>query len=64
MLAVAPEIHPPMKLRLREAKATAVVLNGQWPDGRANLVKGTNDVWSVTVGPIKPGVWGEVRPLP
>ncbi len=55
----SPEIGADRKVtfRLRAAKATEVVLNGQWPDGRADLVKGTNDVWSVTVGPIKPGVW-------
>jgi len=43
--------------RIRAQKATEVLVNGQWPNGRASMTKDTNDVWSVTVGPIDPGVW-------
>ena len=43
--------------RLRAPKATEVTVNGQWTNGRAAMVKGSNDVWSVTVGPVEPGVW-------
>ena len=43
--------------RLRAPKATEVAVNGQWPSGNAQMTKDTNDVWSVTVGPIEPGVW-------
>jgi enterochelin esterase family protein len=43
--------------RLRAAKATEVFVNGQWPQGRAEMTKETNGVWSVTVGPVPPGVW-------
>ena len=43
--------------RLRADKANEVIVNGQWPNGRASMAKGTNDVWSVTLGPIEPGVW-------
>ncbi len=55
----SPEVGPDrtVTFRLRAPKASEVVLNGQWPNGRTNLVKGTNDVWSITVGPIEAGVW-------
>lgn len=43
--------------RLRAPKATTVAVNGQWPNGSAPMTRGSNDVWSVTVGPIEPGVW-------
>ncbi len=43
--------------RIRAPKASQVVLNGQWPQGRVPMVAGTNGVWSVTTGPIDPGVW-------
>jgi enterochelin esterase-like enzyme len=43
--------------RLRAPKAAEVAVNGQWPNGRAVMKKDTNDVWSVTVGPVEPGVW-------
>ena len=32
-------------------------MNGQWFKGRATMPKGTNEVWSVTQGPVAPGVW-------
>ncbi len=43
--------------RIRAPKAGDVAVAGQWPDGRTNLVRDTNGVWSATVGPIPPGVW-------
>lgn len=43
--------------RLRAPRATEVVVQGQWPNGRTPMAKGSNDVWSVTVGPVDPGVW-------
>lgn len=43
--------------RLRAPKADAVAVNGQWPNGSAAMTKNSNDVWSVTVGPVEPGVW-------
>jgi len=43
--------------QLRASKATEVVVAGQWPNGRAPMTKDANDIWSVTVGPIAPGVW-------
>jgi enterochelin esterase-like enzyme len=42
---------------LRAPQARQVVVKGQWPDGRVEMTKDTNGVWSATVGPIEPGVW-------
>lgn len=43
--------------RLRAAKAAEVVVSGQWGGDPVAMAKGEGDVWSVTVGPIEPGVW-------
>ena len=43
--------------RLRAPKASEVVVSGQWPSGRVAMARDGNDVWSVTAGPIEPGVW-------
>jgi enterochelin esterase family protein len=43
--------------RLRAPQATEVIVTGQWTNGRAPMMKDTNGVWSVTVGPIEPGVY-------
>jgi len=43
--------------RLRAPKATEVWVAGQWPNGRTALVPDTNGIWSVTIGPLEPGVW-------
>jgi enterochelin esterase family protein len=54
----SPEILADHKVtfRLRAPKANEVVVQGQWKDGRAAMTK-TNDVWTVTVGPIEAGIW-------
>ncbi len=43
--------------RLRAAKAAEVVVAAQWGGEPVAMTKGESDVWSVTVGPIDPGVW-------
>lgn len=43
--------------RLRAPAAKQVLLLGQWPGGRVPLVRDAQGVWTVTVGPIDPGVW-------
>lgn len=55
----SPEIQADRQVtfRLQAAKASEVIVNGQWSNGKASMTKGTNGVWSVTVGPIEPGVW-------
>jgi enterochelin esterase-like enzyme len=57
----SPEIHPDrtVTFRLMAPKASEVTLNGSW-DGGTNL-KMTKDeagVWSTTVGPLAPQLWG------
>jgi len=56
---VSPQIQTnnTVTFRIRAPKANEVMLQGQWKDGRAPMAKGSNDVWSVTVGPIDAGVW-------
>jgi len=57
----SPEILPDKKVtfRLRAPKATEVLLNGNW-DGGLNIPMTKDDagVWSVTVGPLAPQLWG------
>jgi enterochelin esterase family protein len=45
--------------RLRAPNATDVALNGDWPQGRGiKMTKDDQGVWSVTVGPLTPELWG------
>ncbi|HEX2972640.1 MAG TPA: alpha/beta hydrolase-fold protein [Tepidisphaeraceae bacterium] len=55
----SPEVQPDYRVtfRLRAPKATEVLVTGQWPNGRASMVKDADGLFSVTVGPIEPGVW-------
>jgi enterochelin esterase-like enzyme len=43
--------------RFLAPKAAEVAVAGQWGRESATMTKGEGDVWSVTVGPISPGVW-------
>jgi enterochelin esterase-like enzyme len=56
---LSPEISADrmVTFRLRAPRAGEVIVNGQWPDGHVPMIKDTNGVWSVTVGPVQPGVW-------
>lgn len=55
----SPEVQADRQVtfRLRAPKAAEVIVAGQWANGRAPMAKDTNGVWSVTVGPVEPGVW-------
>ena len=55
----SPEVAADGKVtfRLRAAKAMEVLVAGQWGGEPVAMTKGEGDVWSVTVGPISPGVW-------
>jgi enterochelin esterase family protein len=55
----SPELLPDGKVtfRLRAPKATEVVVAGQWTRERPAMIKNADDVWSLTTGPIEPGVW-------
>jgi enterochelin esterase family protein len=55
----SPDVQPDRRVtfRLRAPKASEVLVTGQWANGRAALSRETNGIWSVTVGPVAPGVW-------
>jgi enterochelin esterase-like enzyme len=58
---VSPEILPDKRVTLRFSapKASEVLLNGDWPGGnQVAMTKDEQGVWSVTVGPLKPEMWG------
>lgn len=59
----APIISPEIKsdrlvtFRLRAASAKAVTVSGQFTRSAATMTKDDSGVWSVTVGPVDPGVY-------
>lgn len=58
---VSPEVQADKKatFRLYAPKATAVVLDGTWPEGNGvPMTKDEQGVWSVTVGPLGDELWG------
>ena len=58
---VSPEVKPDntVTFRLRAPNATEVVVNGDWPEGRnIKMEKDESGIWSVTVGPLTPELWG------
>jgi enterochelin esterase family protein len=56
---VSPEIGADrmVTFRLLAPGAREVGVSGQWAPGSTALTRGTNDVWSATVGPIDAGVY-------
>ena len=44
--------------RVRAPKATEVSVSGEWPKGNTPMTKGEDGVWSVTVGPLEPDLYG------
>jgi enterochelin esterase family protein len=57
----SPEVQSDNRVtfRLTAPNATEVILNGDWPAGRdVRMVKDDQGVWSVTVGPLDPELWG------
>ncbi len=58
---VSPEVKPDntVTFRLRAPNASEVILSGDWPDGRnVKMVKDSDGVWSASVGPLTPELWG------
>ncbi len=60
---ISPEIHPDNKVTFRifAPKSASVVLNGDWKnDGESNvnLNKNASGLWSITIGPLKPELYG------
>lgn len=57
----SPEIHPDhtVTFRLLAPKAAEVTLNGSWDNGtNLPMTKDDQGVWSTTIGPLAPQLWG------
>jgi enterochelin esterase family protein len=57
----SPDIHPDrtVTFRLLAPKATEVMLNGSWDNGtNLKMTKDEAGVWSTTIGPLAPQLWG------
>ncbi|HEY2435079.1 MAG TPA: alpha/beta hydrolase-fold protein [Vicinamibacterales bacterium] len=57
----SPETHPDrtVTFRLLAPKATEVTLNGSWDNGtNLPMTKDDQGVWSATIGPLAPQLWG------
>ena len=57
----SPDIHPDrtVTFRLLAPKATDVTVNGSWDTGtNIKMTKDDSGVWSATVGPLAPQLWG------
>ena len=57
---VSPEVHPDrtVTFRVRAPKAVEVSVSGEWPDGTKAMSRDDQGVWSVTVGPLEPDLYG------
>jgi enterochelin esterase family protein len=55
---VSPEVHPnrTVTFRLEAPKASEVTLTGDWLASAEKLTKDDKGVWSVTLGPLEPGL--------
>ncbi len=55
----SPEVQADRQVtfRLQAPKASEVAVVGQWTNDRALMTRETNGVWSVTVGPLDPGIY-------
>src|ERR1051325_8414598 len=56
----SPDIQSDAKVifRIRAQKATEVKLSGEWPGGDVALTRGEEGIWSGTVGPLAPEIYG------
>src|SRR6266513_3224117 len=56
----SPEVHADrtVTFRVRATKAAEVIVSGEWPGGTTQMTKDDSGVWSVTIGPLEPDVYG------
>ena len=56
----SPIIHDDnsVTFRIKAPGASKVTAGGEFRKGRTELTKGTNGIWSVTVDPVEPGIYG------
>jgi enterochelin esterase family protein len=57
---MSPEVHPDRRvtLRLRAPNAAEVLVSGEFAAKPQPLVKDENGIWSITLGPLEPDVYG------
>ncbi|MGB0581438.1 MAG: alpha/beta hydrolase-fold protein [Limisphaerales bacterium] len=57
---VSPTIHADrtVTFRIKAANAEKINVGGEFQKGRIPLVKGEDNIWTVTTGPIAPGLYG------
>jgi len=57
---VSPEVHPDCRVtfRLRSPHATKVLVKGIEGLEAAELTRAEDNIWSVTLGPLQPGLYG------
>jgi enterochelin esterase family protein len=57
---ISPEVHPDctVTFRLHAPKAGEVTVSGEWPGGPKAMTKNDQGVWSVTLGPLEPDLYG------
>jgi enterochelin esterase family protein len=56
---VSPEVRADRSVtfRIQAPRAAEVTFNGDWLDGKPKLIKGDKGIWSVTLGPLPPGLF-------
>jgi enterochelin esterase family protein len=57
---VSPEVHTnrTVTFRLGAPEARGVKVSGDWPGDATELTRDTNGVWSATIGPLEPDIYG------
>jgi enterochelin esterase family protein len=57
---VSPEVQPDGRVtfRLRALDAKAVTVSGEWGGGAKPLARDDDGIWTVTLGPLKPDIYG------
>ena len=57
---VSPELHADRRVtfRVRAPNATNVTVSGEWGGGSKAMTRGERGVWSVTLGPLEPELYG------
>jgi enterochelin esterase family protein len=57
---VSPQVHEDRRVtfRVRAPKANEVTVAGEWPGGATPLTKDEQGLWSATLGPLEPDLYG------
>lgn len=57
---VSPEVHPDRSVtfRLRGPDVKEIKVAGEWPGGATSLTNDGSGIWSATIGPLEPDIYG------